>query len=184
MTADRRPSAVLAEAVELLGRSELVLVARLADMTDAQNGHPRSAALDSSTSSGTGTADPTGSAGVLADRAASDRRQVERAIRSIARQADDLATLLARYGPHAPTVVERKATTLANERDDSCWSCARVGAWAPTWRSVEVANGGRVRVCRWCYDWVVAEGAPPAPELLRLHLVGKQVRRRVAARHA
>lgn len=195
----RRPSEVLAEAVELLDRSQSVLVARLADMTDAMNGHPKSGALDSVGGRGKTTfceqhgrercecgrgtpfanlSDPTGESAVVPDRAAADRRELERAIVSIGRQAELVARILARYTPRPATDRERSETLAANERDVSCWSCARDRShWAPASRSAEVA-GERRQLCWWCFDWMrKGTGVPPTLEQVREYHDKGRVRR-------
>ena len=157
----RRPSEVLAEATELLDRCSTVLVTRLADMTEAQNGWPASSGWDTTPSGGShwcwvheqdvaachadgvacdgevvaGVGDRTGESALRKDRAASHRREVERLIVRVGADARRLEQLLSLYGPRHSTDSERKATALANERDVSCWSCART----------EVAKG----VARW-----------------------------------
>jgi hypothetical protein len=164
---DRRLYRVLGEAIELLDRSHPVLLARLADMTEAMNGHPKSGALDRVGSPakttfceihsrercpcGQGTpfanlSDPAGDAAVAramgGDRAATARRELEQRVESIARQAEEIVRTLAAWTPRAPTDSERAETlSVLNDRDVSCWSCARVkdSAGRPRWEPARCA---------------------------------------------
>ena len=206
---DRRLHRLLREAIELLDRVHPVLLARLADMTDALNAHPQSAALDrvggrgkvtfceihgrERCPCGAGTpfanlADPAGDAGVAAamgfDRAAAARREVKRLVESTAANAEALVRLAAEWTPRPPTDRERAETLAAlNDRDISCWSCARTkdatgrNRWEPARCAVEVADGVRRELCRWCQDWFRVAGRLPTLAELDLHHAGKQVRR-------
>ena len=50
--------------------------------------------------------------------------------------------------------------------EPGCSSHERVGEWIP------VEDNGR---CRWCYDFWLAEGQDPTPELLELRAQGKRI---------
>lgn len=201
---DRRLHRLLADAIELLDRANPVLLPRLADMTEAQNGHPKSGALDSVGGRGKTTfcevhgrercacgggtpfanqSDPTGEAAIIADRAAMDRRELERAVRSIAAQASEVVYMLARYTPRPATERERLASLADNDRDVPCWSCRRweeskgQPKWEPASRTAEVA-GERRPLCWWCFDWLrKGDGSPPSLVQVAQHHTTGRVRR-------
>lgn len=185
---------LLTEAVELLDRSRTVISARLVDISDAFNGHPRSGALDSVGGRGKTTfceahgrercpcgagtpyanlSDPTGDAATRPDRAAEDRKRLEAALVSIERQAQDVVRLLGKYQPRPATDREIRETLRDNERGEACASCARLEAARGVRRWEPVFRGD---LCRWCYDHRGGDPMPAKADVERYHR-GVRVRR-------
>lgn len=204
MTSNAELGRMLSAASEDLDRIGTVLVQRLAAMSDAMNGWPRSAWAGEGggranvsfceeheqerCGCGGGTtyaanSDRTGETALLKDRAANHRRELERALSSIQRQARAAFDIVQQYGSRPPTPAERAETLVKmNDRDISCWSCARtknaqgMPRWEPARCAVEV-DGHRRELCRWCQDWVRETGRLPLPAELERHHSGKPVRR-------
>lgn len=201
-TAGKASVSNLRAASEDIDRVLTVLPERMLAIIDAMNGHPAGRGFDSqggrsSTSfcevhgqercpCGSGTtyahrSDPTGEIAGLPDRAKRDHDRVVALAKSIRRQSDELAAIVARYASRQPTVEERRQTLADNERDVSCWSCARDRAhYALAHRTAEVA-GERRQLCWWCFDWMrKGDGSPPTVDQVRQYHDTGRVRRRTA----
>ena len=191
----RRPSEVLAATTESLDRVATVLVARLADMTEASVAWPSSQGTDlgpgfvnvtfceihekDRCECGEGVPvarikDPTGEAAMAPDRAAAHRREVERLISTLHRDASRLEQLVGLYSARPASEAERRATLADNDREAGCRSCVRtevakgVTRWEPVFRD---------DLCRWCYDWRRGTGVVPSVDELRRHHRGERIRR-------
>lgn len=57
--------------------------------------------------------------------------------------------------------------------DDGCTSCATIRTWSPIWRT---------RRCRFCYDYLRAEGHDPPAALIRMHHEGRRITAGIVAR--
>jgi hypothetical protein len=187
-------------ASESLDRVATVLVARLADMTEAQNGWPASAGWDTTRRGGAhwcwdherdvfechrlgascdgevvaSPGDRTGEAALRKDRAAAHRREVERLIAAVLRDGRRLEQLVGLYSPRPASEAERRATLADNDREAGCRSCVRVevSKGIARWEPVF-----RDDLCRWCYDWRRETGAVPSPAELDRHHRGERIRR-------
>lgn len=125
--------------------------------------------------------DPTGEAAIRTDKANQDRRDIERAIVRIQKEALFVHRVLERYEPRAATDTDRARTE--QENDPGCQSCSRIEGhngpmWAPVYRHGTV-NGNlaeAMHLCSWCYTYARNKGRLPVPRELEQHRDGIPVR--------
>lgn len=151
---------------------------------DAQHGHPKAASYDTDRVSASGTSDPTGNAAMRADKAAADRKRLDRIFASLRDQADEAVRICDNYTPRHPTAKERQQT--ADWNAPHCENCCKIldMAGGPQW--IEPLTKERTTVtdllsepmwlCRWCYDHVSqCEGILPNEAELEQHRDGKRI---------
>ena len=166
------------------GRDKLTLLGRV---RESMNGWPRSGRLDGQRGGqrsedvtmpyATGDAirpavqvltnvpvprnDPTGEAAIRPDPAKADWDTLAKGITRIAREADKLLDLAARYKPRDPNAIE-----VLEEAVDGCVSCARVPGpghvglpkakqvpfFSEVYARPKLADGSELDLCRYCYD--------------------------------
>lgn len=161
----------------------------LARIRLGQNGHPRSASYEPSTTRNADPepshdwpdgipaptrSDPTGEAGIRPDRAANDLNEFARLAGTLQRTTARMIRIANAYTPRPPTLADQRALERANAvPDPGCTSCARTEAAKGVTRWEPIHRGD---LCRWCYDWQRSHGEAPTVAQLRDHHAGKKVR--------
>lgn len=145
----------------------------------AGSGEGPSSVLDDQGTPMPSISDPTGEAALRPDKARDAETQIARHLTAARRALDQAYAEAARWTLRDATAYDAGQTSGG---EDGCESCARIRGprtarwWNPLYRTTTLADGARIGLCRWCFDWSRRTGSLPPKDQLEAHRDGKRIR--------
>lgn len=123
--------------------------------------------------------DPTGEAALRPDKARDAETLIVKQLNHAKRALDQAIAEATRWTLRDATTFDADQSSAG---EDGCESCARIRGprthkwWNPVYRTTLLANGARLGLCRWCFDWSRRTGELPPKDTLEAHRDGKRIK--------